>query len=196
MEVAAERAGTDQLQAEDWDVHFVAPGTVGPFLVVADLCAGRDQRVVVRLTLVDEGCDRAVVAAAAAVFHAEARLTTPLPSGSGFEDEREGDEASDHEAEVMTQRRGGGIDAEEACPGEELFEGDLGFDSCEGCTDAEVDAPAKADVVARVGSVEVDVVGREGRRRRHGWRPSMTARRWTPAGMGTPPSSVSTITCR
>jgi hypothetical protein len=73
MEVAAERAETDRLQAEDWDVHFVAPGTVGPFLVVADLCGGRGQRVVVRLTLVDEGRDRAVVAAAAAVFRAEAR---------------------------------------------------------------------------------------------------------------------------
>ena len=72
MELAAERAGTDRLQAQDWDVHFVAPGTVGPFLVLADAHAGRDQRVVVRLTLVDEGRDCAVVAAAAAVFHAEA----------------------------------------------------------------------------------------------------------------------------
>jgi hypothetical protein len=70
MELAAERAGTDLLQAEDWDVHFVAPGTVGPFLVLADAHTGRGGRVVVRLTLLDEGRDRAVVAAGAATFRA------------------------------------------------------------------------------------------------------------------------------
>jgi hypothetical protein len=68
MELAAERAGTDLLQAEDWDVHFVAPGTVGPFLVQADASVGRAGRVMARLTLVDEGRDGAVVAAGAGVF--------------------------------------------------------------------------------------------------------------------------------
>jgi hypothetical protein len=68
MELAAQQAGTDLLQAEDWDVHFVAPGTVGPFLVQADAVAGRDGRVMARLTLVDEGRDGAVVAAGAGVF--------------------------------------------------------------------------------------------------------------------------------
>jgi hypothetical protein len=68
MEVCAERLGTDALQAEDWDVHFVAPGTVGPFLVRAEARAGRQGRVASRLTLEDEGRDRAIVAVGAAAF--------------------------------------------------------------------------------------------------------------------------------
>jgi hypothetical protein len=70
MESAAERAGTGDLQVEDWDVHFAAPGTVGPFLVSADSSAGRTGRVITRLTLVDEGRDGAVVAVGAAGFRA------------------------------------------------------------------------------------------------------------------------------
>jgi len=69
-ESAAERAGTDVLQIEEWDVHFVAPGTVGPFLVSADSNVGRTGRVVTRLTLVDEGRDGTVVAVGAAGFRA------------------------------------------------------------------------------------------------------------------------------
>lgn len=82
MDVAAARAGTDALQAEDWDVHFVAPGTGGPFLVSAEALAGQSGngeggqgraggpggRIGVRLTLVDEGRDRRVVAAGVAVY--------------------------------------------------------------------------------------------------------------------------------
>jgi hypothetical protein len=71
MEAAAARAGTDAIQAEDWDVHFTAPGTVGPFLVAAEAVAGGDGRkgrVGVRLTLVDEGRDRKVVASGLAVY--------------------------------------------------------------------------------------------------------------------------------
>jgi hypothetical protein len=71
MEAAAARAGTGVLQAEDWDVHFVAPGTAGPFLVSAEALTGREGnggRIGVRLTLVDEGRDRRVVAAGAAVY--------------------------------------------------------------------------------------------------------------------------------
>ena len=68
MEAAAERTGTDDLQAENWDVHFLAPGTVGPFLVLVEARSGHEQRVVCRLTLVDEGRDGAVVAAGAATF--------------------------------------------------------------------------------------------------------------------------------
>jgi hypothetical protein len=68
MEAAAERAGTDDLQAENWDVHFVAPGTVGPFRVLVEARCGHEPRVVCRLTLVDEGRDDAVVAAGAATF--------------------------------------------------------------------------------------------------------------------------------
>jgi hypothetical protein len=76
MEAAAARAGTDTLQAEDWDVHFAAPGTVGPFPVSAEaLGDGREGgkgreggRMAVRLTLVDEGRDRRVVATGVAVY--------------------------------------------------------------------------------------------------------------------------------
>jgi hypothetical protein len=68
MDAAAEPAGNDEIQAESWDVHFVAPGTVGPFLVLADARSGHDQRVACRLTLVDEGKDDNVVAVGAATF--------------------------------------------------------------------------------------------------------------------------------
>jgi hypothetical protein len=68
MELAAELAGTDTVQVRDWDVHFVSPGRIGPFLVHSDGWAGPDGRVAVRFTLIDEGCDGVVVAAGAAVF--------------------------------------------------------------------------------------------------------------------------------
>lgn len=68
MEQAAELAGTEALQVESWDVHFVAPGTVGPFVVLVDALTGLDSRVACRLTLVDEGNHRTVVAAGAASF--------------------------------------------------------------------------------------------------------------------------------
>jgi hypothetical protein len=69
-ELAAELIGADTVQVEDWDVHFAAPGRVGPFLVLTDGSAGPGGRVVVRFTLVDEGRGRAVVAAGAATFRA------------------------------------------------------------------------------------------------------------------------------
>jgi hypothetical protein len=71
MEAVAALTSTDAIQAEDWDVHFTAPGTVGPFLVAAEAVAdgdGRKGRVGVRLTLVDEGRDRKVVASGLAVY--------------------------------------------------------------------------------------------------------------------------------
>jgi hypothetical protein len=71
MERASEVAGTDALQAENWDVHFVAPGTVGPFLVLVDALMGHDRRVGCRLTLVDEGNQHRVVAVGAGTFRAE-----------------------------------------------------------------------------------------------------------------------------
>ncbi|MCW2914455.1 MAG: hypothetical protein JWN52_2523 [Actinomycetia bacterium] len=76
-ELAAELAESDAIQVEDWDVHFVAPGRTGPFLVLADGWAGPSGRVVVRFTLIDEGRDGAVVAAGAAAF----RRSRPVPVG-------------------------------------------------------------------------------------------------------------------
>jgi hypothetical protein len=67
-ELAAELVGTDQIQVEDWDVHFVAPGREGPFLVHTDGWGGPGGRIAVRFTLVDEGNGGAVVAAGAAGF--------------------------------------------------------------------------------------------------------------------------------
>jgi hypothetical protein len=67
-ELAAELAGTEAVQVENWDVHFVAPGRTGPFLVLAEGWIGADRRVAVRFTLVDEGREGAVVAAGAATF--------------------------------------------------------------------------------------------------------------------------------
>jgi hypothetical protein len=71
MEAALTAAGTDSLQVENWDVHFVAPGTVGPFLVSSDAFVGHDQRVACRLTLIDEGRDDKVIAAGASTFRFE-----------------------------------------------------------------------------------------------------------------------------
>jgi hypothetical protein len=71
MERASEVAGTDALQAEDWDVHFVAPGTIGPFLVLVDALMGQGRRVACRLTLVDEGNQQHVVAVGAGTFRVE-----------------------------------------------------------------------------------------------------------------------------
>jgi hypothetical protein len=71
MERASEVAGTDALQAEDWDVHFVAPGRIGPFLVLVDALMGHDRRVACRLTLIDEGNQQHVVAVGAGTFRVE-----------------------------------------------------------------------------------------------------------------------------
>jgi hypothetical protein len=69
---ASERAtqvtGSDRLQVQDWDVHFVSPGRVGPFLVGVEAAAGQSERAICRLTLIDEGNDDAVVAAGTASF--------------------------------------------------------------------------------------------------------------------------------
>jgi hypothetical protein len=63
-----ELVGSETIQAEQWDVHFVAPGTVGPFLVEVTAARGNGDRVATRLSLFDEGRDRSMVASGAAVF--------------------------------------------------------------------------------------------------------------------------------
>lgn len=73
FEVAAtdtisELVGSQAIQVEQWNVHFVAPGTVGPFLVEVTPARGSGDRVATRLSLFDEGRDRAIVASGAAVF--------------------------------------------------------------------------------------------------------------------------------
>lgn len=70
-ELAAEQAGTDLLQIEDWTVMFTARGTHGPFVVDGVAAAGRLGRIACRLTLSDEGRDGRVVASAVAAFRPE-----------------------------------------------------------------------------------------------------------------------------
>jgi len=68
MELAGDANHGADIQVEDWDVHFVAPGRAGPFLVEGEASRGRGGRTIVRLTLIDEGVDDCVVAAGVAAF--------------------------------------------------------------------------------------------------------------------------------
>ncbi len=68
MALAADAAGTDDLQIEDWSVMFVARGTVGPFVASGDVIGGGLARTACRMTLRDEGNGDRVVASALAVF--------------------------------------------------------------------------------------------------------------------------------
>lgn len=61
--------GGDALQIEDREVHFVAPGRKGPFLVHAEAWPGPSGRTLARFSLLDEGQSDAVVATGAAAFH-------------------------------------------------------------------------------------------------------------------------------
>ena len=74
-------AGRDEpgLQIEDWEVHFVAPGRKGPFLVHADAWRGTEGRLVARFTLLDEGNADAAVAAGAATFRVAERAEDSPP---------------------------------------------------------------------------------------------------------------------
>lgn len=68
IELAAARAGTDALQAEAWNVLFVAPGKLGPFVVSGDVVAGRLGRIACRLELRDASHADRLVANCFAVF--------------------------------------------------------------------------------------------------------------------------------
>jgi len=68
MDLAADSTGTDQLQVEDWNVMFTAPGTVGPFVATGDAVTGRSGRTVCRITLQDTGNRDRTVAWASATF--------------------------------------------------------------------------------------------------------------------------------
>ena len=63
LELAAEAAGTDHVQAISSHVMFLARGKVGPFRVDAESIAGADGVMAVRMILHDEGDgDRPVTA--------------------------------------------------------------------------------------------------------------------------------------
>jgi hypothetical protein len=66
-DLAAERAGTDHLQMESWQVMFLARGKVGPVRADGEAFDGAG-RIGVRLVLHDEGNGDRAVTAASAVF--------------------------------------------------------------------------------------------------------------------------------
>jgi hypothetical protein len=63
------QAGTE-VQVEDWEVHFVAPGRKGPFFARAEAWSGPAGRVLTRFTLCDEGTEDSIVASGTAAFRA------------------------------------------------------------------------------------------------------------------------------
>jgi hypothetical protein len=67
-ELAAQHAGTADLQIESWHVMFVARGKIGPFRASGEAFPGRDGRVASSVSLFDEGNGDRIVTSAAAVF--------------------------------------------------------------------------------------------------------------------------------
>jgi hypothetical protein len=69
VDLATDRAGGAVVQVEEWNVLYVAPGTVGPFVVTGDAVSGSlGGRVLCNLTLSDEGRGGRIVTSASAVF--------------------------------------------------------------------------------------------------------------------------------
>ena len=68
LELAAARASGGVLQAEAWNVLFVAPGRAGPFVVSGAARAGSLGRIACDLALRDAGHDDRLVAKCFAVF--------------------------------------------------------------------------------------------------------------------------------
>lgn len=67
-ELAAARAGTDRLQPTEWEVMFLAAGTVGPFATEGEAVKVSDGSVACRLLLRDQGRDGRAVASLTARF--------------------------------------------------------------------------------------------------------------------------------
>lgn len=67
-ELAAEAAGTDEIQVRNWYVMFVKPGLVGPFRAVGEATAGGNGMINVDLTLHDEGRGDRVITTGSAIF--------------------------------------------------------------------------------------------------------------------------------
>jgi hypothetical protein len=68
VDLAADLAGTDQLQMTSWHVMFLARGKMGPFRVEGEAVRGTANRVGVRMVLHDEGNEDRAVTSASAVF--------------------------------------------------------------------------------------------------------------------------------
>jgi hypothetical protein len=59
------------VQIEEWEIHFVAPGLNGPFLVQTEAWSGPQGRLISRFSLIDEGRSGTVVAAGTAAFRSQ-----------------------------------------------------------------------------------------------------------------------------
>ncbi len=60
------------VQIEEWEIHFVAPGRKGPFLVQTEAWGRPDDRIISRFSLIDEGRSGSVVAVGTAAFRGQA----------------------------------------------------------------------------------------------------------------------------
>jgi hypothetical protein len=67
-ELAEQATGTNLTQIEQWDVMFIAPGLVGPFVVTGEVDTGNLGRTAVRMKLHDEGSGDRLIAFATAVY--------------------------------------------------------------------------------------------------------------------------------
>ena len=68
LALAAEAAGTDELQVEEWTVMYRAAGRVGPFVTSGSVVGGRLGRYLARVRLTDEGSGGRLVATALAAY--------------------------------------------------------------------------------------------------------------------------------
>jgi hypothetical protein len=89
-ELAPGPENATDMQVEDWEVHFVAPGRNGPFLARAEAWRGPTGRMLSRFTLCDEGAAGAVVASGTAAF----RVSGTLPVDGGKAGRTRGADAS------------------------------------------------------------------------------------------------------
>ncbi len=71
LDLAADIAGTDQLQGVSSHTMFVARGKVGPFRVDGEPFAGADGTVAVRVVMHDEGADDRVTTVGSYLFRVE-----------------------------------------------------------------------------------------------------------------------------
>ena len=71
LDLAADIAGTDQLQGVSSHTMFVARGKVGPFRVAGEPFAGADGTVAVRVVMHDEGADDRVTTVGSYLFRVE-----------------------------------------------------------------------------------------------------------------------------
>jgi acyl-coenzyme A thioesterase PaaI-like protein len=71
-----------EVQVEDWEVHFVAPGRKGPFFAHAEAWSGPAGRLLTRFTLCDEGMEDAVVASGTAAFRVSGKSLAERDRGN------------------------------------------------------------------------------------------------------------------